>query len=98
MTRLPGLAATTVALGSPAQLPVCGDPDCRTFVTVTATVKHVGPHGLIYLDNAAPPNGYTQGDLDRLGSLFDAFLYPIDNHGVRGETDLGRGTVRPSFC
>jgi len=67
MTRLPGLAATTVALGSQRSFQVCGDLDCRTFVTVTGTVKHVGPHGLIYLDNAAPPNGYTQGDLESPG-------------------------------
>jgi hypothetical protein len=62
--------------------------NCRTFVTVSATVKHVGPHGLIYLDDAAPPNGYTQADLDRLGSLFDSFLYPIDTTAFGRETDL----------
>jgi len=94
MTRLLGLAATTVALGSQRSFQVCGDVDCRTFVTVTATVKHVGPHGLVYLDNAAPPNGYTQGDLDRLGSLFDAFLYPIDTTAFGRETDLdGNGAA-----
>ena len=92
--RLPGLAATTVTLGSQRTFNVCGDADCRTFVTVTATVKHVGPHGLIYLDNASPPNGYTQSDLDHLGSLFDAFLYPIDTTAFGRETDLdGNGAV-----
>ena len=93
-TRLPSLAATTVSLGSQRNFQVCGDVDCRTFVTVTGTVKHVGPHGLIYLDNAAPPNGYTQSDLDRMGSLFDAFLYPIDTTAFGRETDLdGNGAV-----
>lgn len=42
MGRLPSLAATTVTLGSQRTFNVCGDADCQTFVTVTATVKHVG--------------------------------------------------------
>jgi len=94
LTRPPAVAATAVALGSQRSFKVCGDTDCRTFVTVTGTVKHVGPHGLVYLDDAAPPNGYTQTDLDRLGSLFDASLYPIDTTAFGRETDLdGNGAV-----
>jgi len=91
---LPRPAFATAALGSQRSFQVCGDANCETFVTVTATVKHVGPHGLIYLDNAAPANGYSQGDLDRLGSLFDAFLYPIDTTAFGRETDLdGNGAA-----
>ena len=94
IVRPPVQGATTVALGSQRSFHVCGDSNCETFVTVTATVKHVGPHGLVYLDNAAPPNGYTQSDLDRLGSLFDAFMYPIDTTAFGRETDLdGNGAV-----
>jgi hypothetical protein len=73
---------------------VCGNADCTGFVKVTATVKHAGPHGLVYLDNAAPANGYSQADLDRVGSLFDQFLYPIDTTAFGHETDLdGNGAV-----
>ena len=90
----PGLAAATVSVGSQRDFKVCGNANCQSFVTVTATVKHAGPHGLIYLDNAAPANGYTQSDLDRLGTLFDNFMYPIDTTAFGGETDLdGNGAV-----
>jgi hypothetical protein len=88
VSRAPSVAASTVAVGSERNFKVCGDLDCASFVTVSATVKHVGPHGLIYLDNAAPANGYTQADLDRVGSLFDEFLYPIDTTAFGRETDL----------
>jgi len=92
--RAPALAATTVAVGSQREFQVCGNADCTGFVKVTATVKHAGPHGLVYLDNAAPVNGYSQADLDRVGSLFDQFLYPIDTTAFGRETDLdGNGAV-----
>jgi hypothetical protein len=92
--RTPGLAAAAVSVGSQRQFQVCGSVDCQVFVTVTATVKHVGPHGLIYLDNAAPANGYNQSDLDHLGLLFDNFMYPIDTTAFGRETDLdGNGAV-----
>jgi hypothetical protein len=92
--RAPGMAATSVPVGSQRDFKVCGNANCTLFVTVTATVKHAGPRGLIYVDNAAPANGYTQTDLDRVGSLFDQFLYPIDTLAFGRETDLdGNGAV-----
>ena len=67
---------------------------CIIVLLASSAPWHVGPHGLIYLDNASPPNGYTQSDLDRLGSLFAAFLYPIDTTAFGRETDLdGNGAV-----
>jgi hypothetical protein len=81
--------AATAALGSQRTFQVCANSvNCTTFATVTATLRHVGPHGLVYLDNGSPPNGYTQGDLDRLGSLFDTFMYPIDTTAFGHETDI----------
>jgi hypothetical protein len=63
-------------------------------VSVTATLKHLGPHGLLYLDNSAPAQGYTTTDLDHLGALFDGYMYPIDTTAFGRETDVdGNGSV-----
>jgi hypothetical protein len=65
------------------------------FVSVTATVKHVGKKVVIYLDNASPTTGgYTQTDIDQIGSLFDDQLYPIDTTAFGRESDVdGDGQV-----
>jgi hypothetical protein len=65
------------------------------FVSVTATVKHVGQKVVIYLDDASPTTGgYTQGDIDEIGSLFDDELYPIDTTAFGRESDVdGDGQV-----
>jgi hypothetical protein len=82
-------AATTATLGSQRTFQVCaGSTTCNTFTSVTATLDHVGSHGLIYLDNAAPPGGYTAADLNQLGALFDNFMYPIDTTAFGHETDI----------
>ena len=94
VARLPATVAATPPVGSQRSFQVCGDPNCATFVTVTATLEHAGPHGLVYLDAAAPSGGFTQADLDGLGSLFDRFVYPIDTLSFGHETDLdGNGAV-----
>ncbi|HEU5303507.1 MAG TPA: hypothetical protein VFU40_02580 [Gemmatimonadales bacterium] len=59
------------------------------YVQVTATVKHVGQKVVIYLDDAAPViDGYTQNDIDQIGSLFDDELYPIDTTAFGRESDV----------
>ncbi len=100
-----GGAAFSAALGAPfAMLPpalgtqrtfkVCSTTDCTGFVSVTATAKHVGPKGAVYLDNAVPTGGYTQADIDSVGNLFDNYLYPIDTTAFGRESDLdGNGVV-----
>ena len=94
VARLPAVAAASPPVGGQRSFQVCGDQNCATFVTVTATLKHAGPHGLVYLDDAAPSGGFTQADLDDLGSLFDRFVYPIDTLSFGHETDLdGNGAV-----
>jgi hypothetical protein len=91
---VPDLATTSPTIGSQRTFQICASRDCTSFAGVTATVTHVGPHSVTYLDNAAPANGYTQADLDRLGSLFDHFIYPIDTTAFGHETDLdGNGAV-----
>ena len=69
---------------------------CTNFSTVTATLQHVGPHGLLYLDNASPANGYTSSDISRLGTLFDQFMYPIDTTAFGRESD-STTTAQSSF-
>ena len=60
---------------------------CDSFVQSTATAKVVGQRVAIYLDDAAPA-GFTQSDLDEVGALFDAHLYPIDTTAFGRESDL----------
>ena len=92
--RGPSFAIMPPPVGSQRTFQVCADRTCSGFVSVTATLDHIGPHGLLYLDDAAPSNGYTGADLTRLGALFDNFMYPIDTTSFGRETDLdGNGAV-----
>jgi hypothetical protein len=69
------------------------EPD--DYVQVEATARHVGTRAAIFLDQAAPvEGGYTQADLDAIGSLFDDHLHPIDVNAFGTETDVnGDGLV-----
>ncbi|HET8634734.1 MAG TPA: hypothetical protein VFL88_11360 [Gemmatimonadales bacterium] len=91
------LSASVVAvppvLGSQRTFKVCQTIDCTGFVDVTATAKHVGPKGAIYLDNTVPAGGYTQADLDSAGFLFDNYLYPLDTTSFGRESDLDNNGV-----
>jgi hypothetical protein len=65
------------------------EPD--DYVQVVATARYVGTHAAIFLDQAAPVvGGYTQADLDAIGSLFDDYLHPIDVAAFGTETDVNR--------
>ena len=93
------LGAPPVQLGPPAvgdkrSFSVCGGITCTSFVTVSATAKHVGERVAIYVDDSAPPNGYSQSDVDQVGALFDQYLYPIDTTAFGRESDIdGNGVV-----
>lgn len=86
----PSAAITKPTNGSQRTFSVCGTPECNDedFVQVPATAKHVGDRVAIYVDNAAPANGYTQEELDNVGSLFDDYLYPIDTLAFGRESDI----------
>jgi hypothetical protein len=75
-------------LGNVRNFRLCGDLNCSTFPTVTATAKSVSGHVAIYVDNAAPAGGLTQSDLDSLASLFNARLYAIDTTAFGRESDI----------
>jgi hypothetical protein len=65
------------------------------YVRVDATARHVGAHSAIFIDDAAPAEGgYTQADIDAIGSLFDDYLYTIAVNAFGAESDVnGDGMV-----
>ncbi len=48
------------------------------FDRIGATLKFVGRNTLVYLDDDAPQPGLTQADIDRLGGIYDDYLYEAD--------------------
>jgi Kef-type K+ transport system membrane component KefB len=81
------------AVGSTRQFKVCATTTCATFDNVTATVKYVGTHAAIYVDNTAPSNGFTQADYDSIGALFDQRLYGVDADAFGVESDIDENGV-----
>jgi hypothetical protein len=65
------------------------------YVQVGATARYVGTHAAIFLDDAAPTEGgYSQADLDAMGTLFDDHIHSIDVNSFGAETDVnGDGLV-----
>jgi hypothetical protein len=81
-------------VGDQRSFKVCKTASCASFVTVGATAKFVGAHGAIFLDDTVPAGGYTQGDIDSIGGLFEQYLYPIDTTAFGRESDIdGNGVV-----
>ena len=65
-----------------------------TFVQVSATAVFTRGHVAIFLDDDVPPGGYSQADIDNVGSLFDDHLYRIDTLAFGRESDIdGNGQV-----
>jgi len=48
------------------------------FDRITATLQFVGVNTLLYIDNAAPDPGLSDADIQRLGEIYDRFLYDAD--------------------
>jgi hypothetical protein len=48
------------------------------FVTVTAEVKAISNHSIIYQDVSSPGAGFTTADFQRLGATFDDPIYDTD--------------------
>jgi hypothetical protein len=49
-----------------------------SYSQTTATLKYIGEHVYLYLDNQAPPNGFSDAELNAFGDLFDQTLYDLD--------------------
>lgn len=58
------------------------------FDRVTATLRYVGVNSLLYVDEAAPANGLTEEDIDRLGEVYDKQLLAVDLDFFGEPTDL----------
>jgi hypothetical protein len=72
-------SATPPTLGSTrtfSTLSTLANP--ATFSSTTATLKYIGTHVYLYLDNAAPAGGFTDAELTTFGDLFDKTLYDLD--------------------
>jgi hypothetical protein len=51
---------------------------CTSFTTVTATAKYISTRGIIYLDDAAPPGGFSDTEFQEIATEFDNLIYPTD--------------------
>ena len=83
-------------LGEQDDFNVCATLSCGSVTPITATVRYVGPRGVIYVDDEMPAGAQplTQADLDQLGTLFDDHLYPIDTVAFGTASDIdGDGHV-----
>jgi hypothetical protein len=72
---------------------VCDKVTCSQetdFAPVTALVKYVGDHALIYQDEEAPVGGLNEQDFQELGVLFDRELYEVATNAFGSESDLDR--------
>ncbi|HEU4800115.1 MAG TPA: hypothetical protein VFS94_05745 [Gemmatimonadales bacterium] len=72
---------------------VCTTADCGGFTNVAATAVYVGEKSAIYLDDEVPAGGYSAGDIEGIGQLFDQYLYPIDTTSFGRESDLDNNGV-----
>lgn len=68
------------------------DPSIR-FDEITATVRHVGTHVAVYVDNDAPEPGFTDADLQALAARFDQVIHPAVTDAFGHPSDLD-GTSR----
>ena len=59
-----------------------------TWTTVTATLAYAGTNVLIYVDNAAPANGFTAQQLQDFGKYFDQTLYDLDLTAFGAPSDI----------
>jgi len=88
-----GAAAVPPVVGEQRSFDVCSSSSCNSFVQTTATARSVGQRVAIFVDNSAPLGGYDNTDLDRVRTLFDQYLYPIDTVAFGRESDIDANGV-----
>ena len=86
-------AAVPPVRGEQRTFDVCTTRECTTFTEVAATARAVGQKVAIFLDDAAPAGGYSDTELEDVGSLFDDYLYPIDTAAFGRESDIDANGV-----
>ena len=79
---------TPPLVGDHRTFQVCETASCDDFVSRPATAKVVGQRVAIFLDDSTITGNYVQADLDRVGQLFDTYLYPTDTTAFGRESDL----------
>jgi hypothetical protein len=84
----PPLAALT--LNSTRTFRVLTDLNGDEFTDVTARLRYIGDEIVIYVDEAAPTNGFNAGQLEGLGNLFDRKLAPAAVQTFGSESDIDR--------
>jgi len=88
------LAASCGSVSSTRDFHVISNADGTAFTTVAATLKYQGANVCVYIDNTAPPNGFTSAQLTAFGQYADSFLYPLDVNTYGAPTDIdGNGHV-----
>jgi hypothetical protein len=61
----------------------CTNPNLRTARVVAITDR-----AIVVSDTANPANGFTTGDYQSFGSVFDTLVYPVDTLNFGGPTDI----------
>jgi hypothetical protein len=72
---------------------VCDKVTCSQeidFASVTAEVRYVGDHALIYQDENAPVGGLNEQDFQEMGVVFDQELYRVATRTFGSESDLDK--------
>ncbi|HEX6966977.1 MAG TPA: hypothetical protein VF166_14390 [Gemmatimonadaceae bacterium] len=64
--------------GSIRDFVVLSNLDGTTADTAHAALQYIGTNILMYVDTAAPPNGFSSAQLKAFGDLFDKALYDVD--------------------
>lgn len=59
-----------------------------SFIRITATLKRLGVHSYIYVDNRTPAGVLTLENLQELGSEFDSFIYPTMRRVYGAESNV----------
>jgi len=67
---------------------VLADSTGATFKTSIARLEFVGTNVYVYVDTAAPPNGFTPTQLTNFGQYADRLLYQLDLNTFGAPTDV----------
>jgi len=76
------------AVGDQEHFFVISDSSGANFTEVTATLKRIGAHAYVYVDNATPKEDLTDAQVHELGSAFDNSIYEIIRATFGTESDV----------
>jgi hypothetical protein len=86
----------TVKVGDVRSFQVCNQIPCSSvsdFATVSGRAEYVGEHAALFVDRAAPANGFAAADYAPLGALFDEDLYEVATAAFGAESDVDQNGV-----